>query len=225
MLLNRAWAERFTQACQRLRSARMRSLADGETAYATIPGGRCLVVSSGYVKLLDSRSKDDRIVRLILGRGALFGECPFGEGTFRGFVAPQLEKAVAHGPAAIVQFDRSELETAATARTELATLMMESLSARVQFLERRLLWQFTNPIRARMAATLRDLICFEGQRCKHGHTIDVRLTHQDLAELVGAARPVVSAELVRMRTEGLIEYTRSYFCVDDIAGLDRAAQG
>ena len=97
------------------------------------------------------------------------------------------------------------------------------MTARAQFLERRLLWQFTTPIRARVAATLRDLICFEGQRCRHGHTIDVRLTHQDLAELVGAARPVVSAELVRMRREGLIEYTRCYFCVDDFAGLDRAA--
>ena len=76
-----------------------------------------------------------------------------------------------------------------------------------------------------MAATLRDLICFEGQRCRQGHTIDVRLSHQDLAELVGTARPVVSAELVQMRRERLVEYTRCYFCVDDLAGLDRVAAG
>jgi CRP/FNR family cyclic AMP-dependent transcriptional regulator len=81
-----------------------------------------------------------------------------------------------------------------------------------------LLRQFTTPIRARVAAALRDLICFEGQRCRHGHTVDVRLSHEDLAELVGAARPVVSAELIQMRREGLVEYTRCYFCVDDLAG-------
>lgn len=80
-------------------------------------------------------------------------------------------------------------------------------------------------IRTRLAAALRDLICFEGQRCRHGHTIDVRLTHQELADLVGAARPVISAELVRMRGEGLIEYTRCYFCVEDLAGLNRVAAG
>jgi Mn-dependent DtxR family transcriptional regulator len=67
------------------------------------------------------------------------------------------------------------------------------------------------------------LICFEGQRCKHGHTVDVRLSHQDLSELLGAARPVISAELVQMKREGLIEYTRCYFCVDDLAGLHRLA--
>ncbi len=74
-------------------------------------------------------------------------------------------------------------------------------------------------------ATLRDLICFEGQRCKHGHSIDVRLSHQDLSELVGAARPVISTELIRIKREGLGEYTRCYFCMDDLAGLQRIAAG
>ena len=104
-------------------------------------------------------------------------------------------------------------------------MLLESMTTRAQFLERRLLWQFTTPIRARVAATLRDMICFEGQRCKHGHTIDIRLSHQDLSELVGAARPVISAELVRLRDEGLIAYTRCYFCVDDLDGLDRIGHG
>jgi hypothetical protein len=49
------------------------------------------------------------------------------------------------------------------------------------------------------------------------------LTHQDLAELVGAARLVINAELTRMRSECLIEYTRCYFSVDDLAGLNQIA--
>ena len=121
--------------------------------------------------------------------------------------------------------DRRALEAAAHAQAGLAALLLESVTTHAQLLDRRLLWQFTTPIRARVASTLRDVICFEGHRCRHGHTIDVRLTHQDLAELVGAARPVVSAELVRLRDERLIAYTRCYFCVDDLDGLDRVAAG
>lgn len=121
--------------------------------------------------------------------------------------------------------DRQALESAAHAQSGLATLLLESVTARAQFLERRLLWQLTTPIRARVGSTLRDVICFEGQRRRRGHTIDVRLTHQDLAELVGAARPVVSAELVRLRDERLIAHTRCYFCVDDLDGLDRVPAG
>ncbi|HEX4148157.1 MAG TPA: Crp/Fnr family transcriptional regulator, partial [Pirellulales bacterium] len=206
MLLKTEWAERFVRACEKLRSARRRLIPDGESIYLAVPEEQCWVIVAGYVKLLDPRGDGERFIRLILGRGGLFGDRPFGASAFHGFASPQHEQAVAHGPVKILELDRDELEAASQAHPELATLLLESFASRSQFLERRLLWQFTTPIRARLAAALRDLICFEGQRCRHGHTIDVRLTHQELAELVGAARPVVSAELVRMRSEGLVEY-------------------
>ena len=123
----------------------------------------------------------------------------------------------------ILELDRAEMQTASRGDVEIASLLLESATTRAQFLEGRLLWQFTTPVQARVAATLRDLTCFEGQRCTHGHTIDVRLTHQDLAELVGAARPVINAEPTRVRSEGLIDYNRCFFCVDDLAGLNGIA--
>ena len=223
MLLKREWAARFILACSKVRAARRKTLPGGRPVYSSVRQGRCWVVTAGYVRLLDTPVDGSQVVRLILGRGGLFGDGPFGSRAFGGFMSASPEQAVAHGPVVLLELDRLELETAAQASSELSTLLLESVTSRAELLERRLLWQFTSPIRARLAAALRDLICFEGQRCRHGHTIDIRLTHQELAELVGAARPVVSAELVRMRGEGLIEYTRSYFCVDDLAGLDRVA--
>jgi CRP-like cAMP-binding protein len=223
MLLKSEWAAQFTKTCAKLRSARRRSLAAGELLYAKLPKGRCWVVATGYVKILDPRPDGSRFMRLVLGRGNLFGDRPFENGAFHGFLAPTAEQAIAHCPAEVVEFRRDELESTARSDQELAGLLLELAASRAQFLERRLLWQFTTPVRARVAATLRDLICFEGDRCRHGHTIDVRLTHQDLAELAGVTRPVVSAELVRLRDEKLIAYTRSFFCVDDLAGLDRVA--
>ena len=225
MLLKSEWAEKFLKACAKVKPTRRRSLAAGETVYPSFPEARCWVVADGYVKVLDPRIDGSRFVRLILGRGGLFGDRPFGERAFRGFVSQQEEQAVAHGPAEVIELDRKAMEAATGADAEFAALLLEAMATRAQFLERRLLWQLTTPLRARVAATLRDLICFEGQRCKHGHTIDVRLSHQDLSELVGAARPVISAELVRLRDEGLISYTRCYFCVDDLDGLDRIGHG
>lgn len=223
MLLRKDWAERFVKACARVRSARRRSLTSGKVVYPSFPEGRCWVVACGYVKVLDPRIDGNRAIRLIIGQGGLFGDRLFGETAFRGFVSTQEELAIAHGPAEVIEMDRSELEAASRADADLASMLLESMTSRALFLERRLLWQFMTPIRARVAATLRDLICFEGGRCRHGHTIDVRLSHQDLSELVGAARPVISAELVQMKREGLVEYTRCYFCVDDLEGLDRIA--
>ena len=58
--------------------------------------------------------------------------------------------------------DRQALEAAAHAQSGLATLLLESVTARAQFLDRRLLWQFTTPIRARVASTLPGLNLLRG---------------------------------------------------------------
>jgi CRP-like cAMP-binding protein len=221
MLLKCKWADRFINTCAKVRSARRRALAAGESVYLTEPKGRCWVVASGYVRLLDPVADGVQFIRLILGRGGIFGDLPFGTSVFPGFASPRQEQAFAHSPAEVLELDRLELEAASRAQGDLTTLLLESATTRAQFLERRLLWQFKTPVRTRVALTIRDLICFEGQRCRHGYAVDVRLTHQDLSELVGAARLVVSAELVRLRDEGLVSYTRSHFCVENLSGLSR----
>jgi CRP-like cAMP-binding protein len=223
MLLDSNWVEAFLRRCRQVPGARRQAFAAGKPIYLQAPQGRCWLVATGYVKLIEPRGDGKQFIQLVLGRGNLFGDPPFGRQAFHGFATRRYERAVAHGTAEVVAIDRQQLETAAQTSAELAAQLLESATARTQFLERRLLWQFTHPMRARIATTLRDLICFEGQRCKHGHTIDIRLTHQDLAELVGAARPVVSAEVARLRSEKLLSGTRSHFCIDDLAGLNRVA--
>ena len=71
-----------------------------------------------------------RFVRLILGRGGLFGDRPYGSKAFRGYASPQHEQAVAHGPAEVFEVDREELEAASQAQPELATLLLESATTR-----------------------------------------------------------------------------------------------
>jgi hypothetical protein len=43
----------------------------------------------------------------------------------------------------ILELDRAESEIASRGDVEIASLLLESATARAQFLERRLLWQFT----------------------------------------------------------------------------------
>jgi hypothetical protein len=86
-------------------------------------------VVAGYIKLLDPRVGGDRFIRLILGRGGLFGDRPFGAGAFCGFISPQREQAVAHGPAEVIEMDRRALEAAAHAQAGLATLLASARSS------------------------------------------------------------------------------------------------
>lgn len=44
--------------------------------------------------------------------------------------------------------------------------------------------------------------------------LGLNLTHQDLADMIGASREVVSVELSKARADGFVDYTRSTFSVD-----------
>lgn len=46
------------------------------------------------------------------------------------------------------------------------------------------------------------------------HAVGLNLTHQDLADMIGASREVVSVELSKARTDGFIDYSRSTFTVN-----------
>lgn len=46
------------------------------------------------------------------------------------------------------------------------------------------------------------------------HELGLKLTHQDLADMIGASREVVSVELSKARTEGFVDYSRSTFTVN-----------
>lgn len=57
---------------------------------------------------------------------------------------------------------------------------------------------------ARLAETLRELSGGFATRCEHGFGQHVRLTQQELADLVGASRPVVSTILNTLRDKGVL---------------------
>jgi CRP-like cAMP-binding protein len=45
------------------------------------------------------------------------------------------------------------------------------------------------------------------------HELGLKLTHQDLADMIGSTREVVSLELSKLREEDIIEYSRSNFTI------------
>lgn len=46
------------------------------------------------------------------------------------------------------------------------------------------------------------------------HAVGLNLTHQDLADMIGASREVVSVEISKARAEGYVDYSRSTFTVN-----------
>jgi CRP-like cAMP-binding protein len=77
---------------------------------------------------------------------------------------------------------------------------------------------------ARLAATLRELSRQFRTRCEHGFGLHLRISQQELADLAGASRPVVSTLLNRLRAQGALGYSREYICVRDIGVIEHLAE-
>lgn len=67
------------------------------------------------------------------------------------------------------------------------------------------------------------LICADrfGQSLGENTTIQVPLTHQDIANLIGVARETVSIEMKKLQNKGLIDYKGKYLMVKNRQKLIR----
>ena len=95
-----------------------------------------------------------------------------------------------------------------------------TLARRQRQMERRLEGFAFKRVEARLAETFRELSGGFAMRCEHGFGQHLRLSQQELADLVGASRPVVSTILNRLRDQGVLGYNREYVCVRRIEDIE-----
>jgi CRP-like cAMP-binding protein len=97
---------------------------------------------------------------------------------------------------------------------------VSALARRQRQMERRLEGFAFKRVEARLAETFRELSGGFAARCEHGFGQHLRLSQQELADLVGATRPVVSTILNRLRDKGVLGYNREYVCVRRIEDIE-----
>lgn len=103
---------------------------------------------------------------------------------------------------------------------ELAWYVFENIYTRKQKVERKLRTTLTQPVEMRVIATLLELAEMFGIECTHGYALEIHLTQQEMADLVGASRSVVSTILNDFRNRGMLEYTRDQICINHAALID-----
>lgn len=110
--------------------------------------------------------------------------------------------------------DKTELLRVARREPKLMATIAASLSDDYDDLLLRIDAVDQSTIRDRLVATLQYLATrFGGGKTLDLHQIGLPLTHQDIAEMIGSTRETTSLELEKLRTEGVIDYTRSRFVI------------
>ncbi|PSJ18193.1 Crp/Fnr family transcriptional regulator [Nitrosomonas supralitoralis] len=130
------------------------------------------------------------------------------------------ETAQALGEVSCYRMTFNDFKALLSQQTILAWQIFEETYARKQKIEQKLRTILTQPVEMCLAAALLELAEMFGVRCTHGYALEIHLTQQDVADLIGASRSVVSTILNDFRSRGMLEYTRDQICVNDAALAD-----
>lgn len=188
-------------------TARQLDLAEGDTVYRQSEKLSFLwFLQSGYVKRLRVDRDGGQHILGLLNDGNLLGlealSTQVASETIRVKSAARLLRLpVSQFKAGIVRHD-------------LQWVLLDGVLRQKQLAETRLTSLRSENMRTRLMHTLNQLTSHYGGRCRHGHEIDIPLTQEELAQMVGASRQVVSGFLNDLRREGFLDYGRGYICLN-----------
>ena len=198
-------------------SAEIESFPHGSVIYTQGEHlGEIFCVLDGQIKLARLSRDGAEFTTALLANGELFG-APLND--LPAFEVP--ETATLKGAGNVLRVRVNEFRNLLLNHPALGLRVVELLDRRRQQMERRLECFAFKRTESRLVETLQELSGGFEARCEHGFGQHIRLSQQELADLVGASRPVVSTILNRLRKEGVLGYTREYVCIREIAAIER----
>ncbi|WP_217899449.1 Crp/Fnr family transcriptional regulator [Blastococcus mobilis] len=200
--------------------APMRTVAAGTLLWSPHEPQKVLfIVKVGSVRIYWISPEGRRVTLAVLGPGALFGEMELiGQRMGEGF-------AEAQEPSVLCLMSEYDVRTMLLSDTRIVTRIVTGLGRRLAEVEQRLADtvlktapQRVAAVLCRLAAAARESGLF-AQRGPH-----IRLTHEQLAELVGTTRETATKLLGELRGAGLVTLRRGGIVVLDVEGLRAVAE-
>jgi CRP/FNR family transcriptional regulator len=171
------------------------------------PSNALFIVKTGKVRILFVSEKGTETIVHILKEGAIFGELLLSEEQ-RAFTA------VAGTDALVTVLSKGSLVELLTAIPTVSRNFIRLLSKRLAKVEMDFgdfghTWSYN-----RLKKVLLQLCEEHGKETPKGTVIPLRLTHEDLANLIGTTRETVTTQMIRFRRMGLVKRQDRFLVVN-----------
>ncbi|MFA6148215.1 MAG: Crp/Fnr family transcriptional regulator [bacterium] len=171
------------------------------------PSNALCIVKDGRVRILSLSEKGTETIVHILKEGAIFGELLLSEER-RAFTA------VAGTDALVTVLSKGTLVELLASIPTISKNFIRLLSKRLAKVERGFgdfghTWSYH-----RLTKVLLRLCEEHGKETPKGTVIPLRLTHEDLANLIGTTRETVTTQMIRFRRMGLVKRQDRFLVVN-----------
>lgn len=197
-----------------------RRFRKGDIIFQREDAGRALfIVQSGSVRVYFPSSQGSDLTLAVFGPGDFFGEMSLLDGR------PRSASAAAASDTVLITLERSDFLALLTSRPKAALSVLEVVSRRLRGASEMASDLAFLDVGGRLAKRLLDLAGTHGKRTPHGTLLDVRLTQEELANMIGVTRESVNRNLGEFRRLGLIGNQGRKFVILDPEGLRLRSEG
>lgn len=181
-----------------------------------LPGDRAhgvFFVGNGRVKVSKVTRDGKELTLAYRAAGDFFGDVCLLDG------GPREEMAEAMEPSTTVEIERGALDRVLATTPAVAYQFTRSLITRRRELETKVEQLIFKDVGAKLAELLLRLGSEHGVENKRGLILGVKITHQEMANLIGSTRETVSLTLSQFKRKGFIETEGRKVILADREGL------
>lgn len=171
------------------------------------------VIVGGRVKSSKVTRDGKELTLAYRGAGQLFGELCVVD------ASPRTEMAEAMKNAIILAVPRDLFKELLLADTKLCFRFAEVLGERRQQVETKMEHLVFRDVQAKLAALVVELAEEYGSETDVGIHVGLKITHQEMANLIGSTRETISLTLAQFKKRGLLEMDGRTLIVQDLEGL------
>ena len=195
---------------------RKRTFRQGEVIFHRDDPGQVLyVIKEGKVKISLISPDGQEIALVVFGKGECFGELALLDGRSRSADAIALQRVEC------LSLQRSDFHNAIMKYPKIAIQVMEVLCERLRRTDQQVEDLIFLDVYGRVAKKLLELADSHGVKLPHGIQIDMRLTQQELASMVGASRESINKVLGYFTDKGYISIDKHRITISRIDDLQK----
>lgn len=173
------------------------------------PSGRLYVVASGWVKLTRQSDLGEELLIDVFGPGSIFGEVSIFTNEPRTGTVTAIEAVAASA------LSRDSFYTLVQSQPRIALGCLEILAARLRASDELVQDMSFLDVPARLAKRLLELSEQRGSDTPEGRLIDLRITQEELATMVGTTRESINKTLALFRRQGVLSKQGNRLVIKD----------
>ncbi len=162
------------------------------------PSDNVYLLKQGRVKIANTASSGKELTFDILEPGEVFGELDVLEDSPRSTSAETLDDVL------ICVIPRKDFDRYLSMHPNVTVKLTKLIGLRLKKIQSRIEDLVFRDVPARLAHLLSELSKTDGIADKQGVRLKVKLTHQEMANLIGCSRETVSTTMGQFRDQGLI---------------------